>query len=261
MAWLGERASGPSLGDSAVEHGHGCPAQIADSGASGLGRVGSLMDRDRCADLRFCSQVSIEAPRPRALHRNRLELRCRQPATHHPASAGPRVGGMTSVPRLSRRMLSVSLTVFTLFAAGAIATILVTRNLYFPGLPYAEGALLWSLPEPSDKSGQYIGMLRYTADELNRTHPGAQWGPITYVPADVPSTRPNMVSVNPIDDYTWSAAAYSVRTSRCYLILSAVNRADPRLGDTFYGELPPGVACVGTAATPTTATERTEPPE
>ncbi len=168
---------------------------------------------------------------------------------------------MTSVPKLSRRLLSVSLIVFSLLAAGGIATTLVIRSLYFPGPPYAEAALIWSLPETTDKSGHYIGMLRFTADDLNRTHPAARWGPIAYVPADVPSTRPNLVSVNPIDDYTWSAAAYSVRTIRCYLILSVVDRANTRFGNTLYGDLPPGAPCVGSAATPATVTEQNEPPE
>jgi hypothetical protein len=85
---------------------------------------------------------------------------------------------------------------------------------------------------------------------------------ITFVPADVPSTRPNMVSVNPIDQYTWGdAAAYSVRTDRCYLILSTEDPLNPQYGNTYYGRLAQGASCVGLAATRQTVTSSTEPPE
>ena len=86
-------------------------------------------------------------------------------------------------------------------------------------------------------------------------------GRLPYVPADVPSTRPDMVSVNPIDQYTWGAAAYSVRTNRCYLILTAHNPSNPRYGNTFYGRLAQGAPCVGLAVTRQTVTSPTEPPE
>jgi hypothetical protein len=106
-----------------------------------------------------------------------------------------------------------------------------------------------------------LGEMQWTADELNRVHQGHEWGPITYVAADLPSTRPDMVSVNPIDQYTWGAAAYSVRTKRCYLILTAHDLSSPQYGNTFYGRLAQGASCVGLAATRQTVTSPTQPPE
>jgi hypothetical protein len=70
-----------------------------------------------------------------------------------------------------------------------------------------------------------------------------------------------MVSVNPIDQYTWGAAAYSVRMNRCYLILTALDPSNPKHGNTFYGRLAQGAHCVGLAATRQTVTSPTQLPE
>jgi hypothetical protein len=141
-------------------------------------------------------------------------------------------------------------------------TVLVLSEIYFPGPPYAESALSWSHPDPRTGKNPSAGEMQWTADELNRVHQGHEWGVITFVPADVPSTRPNMVSVNPIDQYTWGdAAAYSVRTDRCYLILSTEDPLNPQYGNTYYGRLAQGASCVGLAATRQTVTSSTEPPE
>jgi hypothetical protein len=129
------------------------------------------------------------------------------------------------------------------------------------GPPYATSALDWATPNPSSSSGAYGGLSRYTAAELNRVHQGSRWGPITYVDAGVPSTRPDEVSVNPIDDYTWGAAAHSARDGRCYVIVITHDRTDPRYGSTHYGRLPAGATCVGSAATPATATSPSQPAE
>ena len=72
-----------------------------------------------------------------------------------------------------------------------------------PGQPYAQSALENAVPNPWTSSGQFMGLTAFTAAELNRSHHGSHWGPITYVDADVASTRPDEVSVNPIDDFTW----------------------------------------------------------
>jgi hypothetical protein len=129
------------------------------------------------------------------------------------------------------------------------------------GLPYAESALQWAMPDPWSASGQYLGMSRFTAAELNRVHQGSGWGRIDFVDGDLPSTRPDQVSVNPIDDYTWTAAAHSARDGRCYVIASVVDRQNPRDGNTFYGRLPVGTRCVGDAATLAVATATSALPE
>jgi hypothetical protein len=119
--------------------------------------------------------------------------------------------------------------------------------------PYAQSALQNAVPNPWTSSGQFIGLARFTATELNRTHQGSHWGPITYVSANVASTRPDEISVNPIDDFTWGAVAYSVRAHRCYVIVVTNQRDHPQFGDTFYGVLPKGASCTGTNATRETA--------
>src|SRR5438105_6406623 len=130
-----------------------------------------------------------------------------------------------------------------------------------PGQPYAQSALQNALPSPWTSSGQFVGLTRFTAAELNRTHHGSQWGPITYVDADVASTRPDEVSVHPIDDFTWGAAAYSERAHRCYVIVVTNQRGNPEFGDTHYGVLPEGANCTGNKATPEAATSRDPLPE
>ncbi len=72
--------------------------------------------------------------------------------------------------------------------------------------------------------------------------------PVSYVPADVPSDGPLVVSVNPIDDFTWGAAALSARTGRCYLVV-LVRDQDPRYGHVRYGVLADGRPCKGSEAT------------
>jgi hypothetical protein len=163
--------------------------------------------------------------------------------------------------RLSRRSLGIAIPILVLVAGGVALTVPVLSAVYFPGSPYAESALSWSHPDPRTGKNPSLGELQWTADELNRVHQGHEWGPIIFVPADVPSTRPTMVSVNPIDQYTWGAAAYSIRTNRCYLILTAQDPSNPHYGGTFYGRLAQGSSCVGLAATRQTVTSPTQLPE
>jgi hypothetical protein len=107
---------------------------------------------------------------------------------------------------------------------------------------------------------EYLVYSRYTADEMNRLlqDPDGRahllWrsekGPsITYVPADVASDGPLVVSVNPIDDFTWGAAALSDRTRRCYLQVHVREPENPRYGHTRFGRLAEGRPCTGSEAT------------
>lgn len=136
-----------------------------------------------------------------------------------------------------------------------------------PGVPAdAPRGLEWGTPIPF-VNGYYVGLSRYTADEMNRLRTAPSPTPyqirggrleaetFTYVPADVDSSGPLVVSVNVIDDYTWGAAALSDQSQRCYLILGRRDRADPSKGVTHYGRLPAGGPCRGTAARPETVTE------
>jgi hypothetical protein len=164
------------------------------------------------------------------------------------------------LPHASRGLVAISTIVGALVVFGAFGTAFVVQRLYFHGPPYAESALQVSVPSPWT-SGQFTGMDHFTADELTRIHQGAQWGPISYVSSDVPSVRPDMVSVNAIDPYTWGAAAFSWRTHRCYLILLALDATNPMYGATFYGELSGNGQCIGATATRATVTGAQEPLE
>jgi hypothetical protein len=117
------------------------------------------------------------------------------------------------------------------------------------------------VPDPRDQTDPSAGMLEFTATRLNQLKHGHEWGPIDYVTGDVLSTRPDMVSVNPIDTFTWGSAAFSVRAGRCYLILSAKDPTNPQYGETYYGRLGKGAPCIGDAAMRSTVTSTTEPPE
>lgn len=156
--------------------------------------------------------------------------------------------------------MAISAIVGALLAVGVFGTAIVVQALYFHGPPYAEAALQVSVPAPW-ASGQFTGMDHFTAAVLTRMRQGAEWGPISYVSSNVPSVRPDVVSVNAIDPYTWGAAAFSLRTHHCYLILSALDATNPMYGATFYGELPANQQCLGTMATRATVTQTQEPPE
>ena len=119
-----------------------------------------------------------------------------------------------------------------------------------PKEPLATNSLLTGDPrsviEPNDPSG----LVRFDAAEMNRVHPEEGFSErIRYVAADVESTGPTIVSVNPIDRYTWGAAAYSTQTNRCYLILLKYKSSNLQYGETLYGLLPEGDRCGGSAAT------------
>jgi hypothetical protein len=159
------------------------------------------------------------------------------------------------------RLLGLIVPAILLVGGGASGTASVISALYFHGPPFAESALLWSIPDPRNAQDPSGALTQFTAARLQQLQQGAEWGPIEYVAGDVPSTRPDVVSVNPIDAYTWGAAAYSVRAGRCYVILVALDLANPNYGNTYYGRLAPGVPCLGTAATRQSVTTTTEPPE
>jgi hypothetical protein len=115
--------------------------------------------------------------------------------------------------------------------------------------PDGLSALNIALPPPWTSTYEFIGLTHFTADELNRINLGSKYPrQLTYVTADVPSTSPDVVSVNPIDDYTWGAAVLSLRGD-CLLILNTHKPENPKHGDAFYGWYPRGAPCLGSAAT------------
>lgn len=124
--------------------------------------------------------------------------------------------------------------------------------------PSATATLQRLPPDAYDSSGRFLGLASYTAERLNALNDDRVRG-VTFVAAEEPSTGPKVVSVNPIDDYTWGAAALSARSGVCYLTLLAINKDNPRLGGFKRGWLPPGSNCVGKAATPQTVRDENWP--
>ncbi|HET7486892.1 MAG TPA: hypothetical protein VFJ85_03125 [Acidimicrobiales bacterium] len=113
-----------------------------------------------------------------------------------------------------------------------------------------EAALLEALPS-AWSAGRYMGYERFTADELNRRPPRESTG-LRFVGPDRPSTEPAVVSVHPIDHYTWGAA--SGGGGECVVLVSVDQPDDPQYGTTRYGVLPAGTPCTGSNATTATAT-------
>lgn len=118
-----------------------------------------------------------------------------------------------------------------------------------PG-PGAQDSLLSAWPTARDDSGHFLGYSRFDSAELNRIQQGKELRPIRYVGPDVPSTGPDVVSVNVVDDFTWGAAALSDQTKHCYLVLHVTDRERPEFGSAFFERLPKGEPCLGASAVP-----------
>lgn len=123
-----------------------------------------------------------------------------------------------------------------------------------PGPAGAQSSLDHSLPNDLDPDGHRRSYLDFTAAELNRIGQGSDLRELHFVPADVPSTSPAIVSVNPIDEFTWAAASLSDQDGRCYVILAEADRTNPEFGDVRHGWIPLGAPCIGTSANRATAT-------
>lgn len=124
---------------------------------------------------------------------------------------------------------------------------------WIPDVPLATTTLVHASPPVHTDTG-FIGHERFTAEEMNRLHPEIKDGfnstKYRYVPADVPSTGPLVVSVNPIDRFNWGAAVLSDRNNYCYLELHQNDPNNPKYGGTREGLLPPGEPCVASKVTP-----------
>jgi hypothetical protein len=102
---------------------------------------------------------------------------------------------------------------------------------------------LMALPPPEPLAGYQV----LTAGYLNRTQPErAAEGTAQYIGSDEPSTGPDVVSVNPINHYTWAAVALG-SDDHCYAVLVTGQ-------GTYYARFPIGVLCSGRIATPQTVT-------
>lgn len=105
-----------------------------------------------------------------------------------------------------------------------------------------------SIPVPWTSNGEYIPLTKFTPADLNGAQPWWDVRRRAYVPADIASDRSSVISINPIDDFTWGAAAFSNRRALCYLVLLAIDPNDPNHSETFYGILPHRSKCFGSFA-------------
>lgn len=156
-------------------------------------------------------------------------------------------GAAQDLPKKVRIAVLVAV-VWVVVVGGVAATSAALGRRPTPG---ATSSLLYALPTPSE-SGIFDGYDMFTSGELNRRQHGHDFRQIRYVDATEASTGPGVVSVNPIDRFTWGAAALSDQDQRCYAILVEADRSQPQYGTTRYGRLPEGSPCVGSSATPAT---------
>jgi hypothetical protein len=178
----------------------------------------------------------------------------------------PRAMSLTSLKLLARLSLmllgTVASVVFCAVLLGALFCPIVTSFAggdcmpWVPDYPLPTRTLLNALP--AELTSAQGGWDRFTAAELNRVYPMTSrvriTGPLDFVDSRIASTGPSEVSVNPIDQFTWGAAALSRRHGPCFLILWAADPVQPEYGGAKFGVLPPGAPCVGAAATPETVT-------
>lgn len=142
--------------------------------------------------------------------------------------------------------------VLLLAAVGAVTTMISGDFLGLgakPGPPGAQSSLEHSVPDPREPNGENRPYTEFTAEELNRAKQASDLRPIRFVDAGEESTGPDVVSVNPIDAFTWGAAARSTQDGRCYVIVAIADQVNPRFGEQRYGTLPQKLPCIGGLAT------------
>ncbi len=125
----------------------------------------------------------------------------------------------------------------------------------FHGPRDSDWSLLYSLPPVWGTHTEFVPLNQFTADALNRIQPAKEIRSISYVPGDIPSTGPGVVSVNPIDRSTWGAASFSIQHGQCYLVVyREIQQTGEFSGNRYWilddtwTKLPAGSPCVGTAA-------------
>lgn len=101
----------------------------------------------------------------------------------------------------------------------------------------------------ADVDGKRLLFTHLTAEYLNEVKFGRPYIEVEFVPREVASSGPFVVSVNPISDYTYGIAALS-RASRCYVKVTIVDPNDTRFGSSRSGQLSLPLPCAGQYATP-----------
>lgn len=116
----------------------------------------------------------------------------------------------------------------------------------------ARASLSYSLPDPTAEDGKLIPLTTFDASKMATSRDLRSRG-LSFVGPAVPSTGPAVISVNPIDDLTWTAAALST-DGTCFLLGLIFYSAD-HVGSIMYGESE-ARPCRGSLATPQTLTDQ-----
>ncbi|MCX6021439.1 MAG: RHS repeat-associated core domain-containing protein, partial [Chloroflexi bacterium] len=160
------------------------------------------------------------------------------------------IGLFTVIRISSNRWMAVSMVLGALFGSFLFLNFpSPVHSRYYQGPPDAIISLRTAIPQPIPGVGWRLA--EADAATLNSVHYGWERRKIHYVSAQELSTGPLVVSVNPIDNDAWGAAALSLR-GHCNLLL-ALQTSPPSLRYR-YGVLPDGMPCVGAAANRETVT-------
>lgn len=168
-------------------------------------------------------------------------------------------------PRLSAWNLARR-ALFVVAVLGVVVIVLtVIEELSDPlglsgaGSGHFPNALSWASPDPW-RGKTFVGYERSTAETLDRANQGRDINKnLRFVDARTPSTGNLVVSVHPIDHFTWGAAALA-SNGRCNGVLVAHDPKNPQFGNTHYARFPPGTRCIGLSATAATVL-LTDPPD
>lgn len=117
------------------------------------------------------------------------------------------------------------------------------------GLLHPGASLFYGEPDARADDGTFLGYERFDAAEMNRLHPERKEGLVfTYVPGDVASTGPDVISVLSLGRFGFAAAARSAWSGRCYVSHTRIDEQNTEYGGTTGGVLDAGASCVASAA-------------
>ena len=160
---------------------------------------------------------------------------------------------MRLLPRSPLAWVAVVVAALAVGVCSAAAVTVVSDPLGLKAVDDSDfpNVLTWVVP--SGREGEeYVGLDSKDAATLSAAGDFRKWPEfgerVRLVPGDQPSTGNLVVSVNPIDRFTWAAVALS-SSGRCYATLVRDDPANPSNGSTFFARFPPGTLCKGSMAT------------
>ena len=146
---------------------------------------------------------------------------------------------------------AVTLAVVALLGVGLFAVL--SDPLGLGATDESDFPIVLTWVRPSGWDGEvYVGLDTKDAAALTAAGEHRKWPEygeqVRLVPGDELSTGNLVVSVQPIDRFTWAAVALS-SSGRCYATLARDDPENPKNGSTYFARFPPGTPCKGTSAT------------